>query len=164
MKTEDQVMKPVDVLFLCETNAATSLMAEALVNHSAGPLFRAFSAGRVPAATMAEAAREALVARGIATDGLEPKSWSIFALPGARRPDLVVDLATISWFHPELAELSGGAILRWPMPDPTLVEGWADQREAADAVLASLTTRIHRDLIGPALLPTDPGPDFRAIA
>lgn len=139
-------MKPIDVLFLCETNAATSLMAEALVNSRGDPRVRAFSAGRSPAARMAAEAREALEARGISADALEPKSWSIFAFPGARRPDLIVDLATVSWTNPEVADLAGGALVRWPLGDPALFARRTDRRATAKAVLKALIERIERDL------------------
>jgi arsenate reductase len=140
-------MKPIDVLFLCETNAATSLMAEALVNHRGDVRFRAFSAGRTPAATMLAEARDVLTARGIAVDALGPKAWSIFALPGARRPDLIVDLAPQSCATPELAEIADGALLRWPLLDPVLAGHRSGRRATAEAVLGLLADRIEGKLL-----------------
>ena len=92
-------MQVVDVLFLCETNSATSLMAEALLNQRGDRFVRAFSAGSRPAAAMLPEARATLSQRAIPTDGLEPKSWTMFGMPGGVRPHLVVDLATLRSWH-----------------------------------------------------------------
>lgn len=139
-------MTPIDVLFLCETNAAVSLMAEAWVMHLGDPRLRAFSAGRTPAAALLPEARAVLAERAVATDGLEPKALSIFTLPGAPRPDLVVDLATVTWTDPEIAAMAGGAVLRWPLRDPALVER-RERRAVADAVFRQLRSRIEGELV-----------------
>lgn len=141
-------MTPIDVLFLCETNAATSAMAEAILNAKADLRIRAFSAGRDPAARLLPEAVAALAARAIPTDGLEPKSCSIFAFPGAPRPDLIVDLATVTWTNPEFVQLSGGAILRWPLRDPALIAHPRERRTVAEAVLDVLVNRIDEELVG----------------
>lgn len=141
-------MTPIDVLFLCETNAATSVMAEAILNARADLQIRAFSAGRAPAARLLPEAIAALSARAIPTDGLQPKSCSIFAFPGAPRPNLIVDLATVTWTNPDFLQISGGAVLRWPLRDPALIAGPRERRTVADAVLGVLLARIEDELIG----------------
>jgi arsenate reductase (thioredoxin) len=156
-------MKPIDVLFLCETNAATSLIAEALVNHRDDPRFRAFSAGRMPARTVLPEAREALVARGIDAEALAPKPWSIFALPGARRPDLVVDLAAVTWTltdttgFVEDADIHRGwrlskGLVHWPLRDPSLIAGRAERRAVAEKVLENLEDRLTEQLFASNVL------------
>lgn len=139
-------MQSIDVLFLCESNAALSLIAEALVHRRGDPRVRAFSAGRVPAGCILEEARAALAAAAIPADGLEPKTWTIFALPGARRPDVVIDLATVTWTDPRIGELATGPILRWPLSDPALADGRRTRRGLAAAAIAALSTRIDGDL------------------
>jgi arsenate reductase len=139
-------MKPIDVLFLCETNAAVSLIAEAIVNHRNDPRLRAFSAGRTPATRMLDEAAQALRAAALSADGLEPKSLAIFTLPGARRPDLVVDLATVTWTDPDLQAMT--EILRWPLRDPALAENRRERRQLADAVLDVLAARIEGEILG----------------
>lgn len=146
-------MKPIDVLFLCETNAALSLMAEALVNQRDDPRIRAFSAGRAPARQILPEAREALAAATVPIDGLEPKAWAIFALPGARRPDVVVDLASVSLTDPQVSALSDAPVLRWPLRDPALAEGRRARRGLADAVLGALRARIGAELLARLTLP-----------
>ena len=140
-------MQTVDVLFLCETNSATSLMAEALLNQRGDMRVRAFSAGSRPAAALLPEARQALSQRAIATDGLEPKSWTIFALPGGLRPHIVVDLATVTCTEPDCARLAEYATLRWPLRDPALVERKAERRAVTDTVLNALETRISGELM-----------------
>jgi arsenate reductase (thioredoxin) len=141
------VMQTVDILFLCETNSATSLMAEALVNQRADGSYRAFSAGSRPAGMILPEARMALNQRAIPTDGLEPKSWTIFNLPGGLRPHIVVDLATVTWTEPECTKLAEYATLRWPLRDPALVERKGERRQITEAVLGALITRINGELL-----------------
>lgn len=140
-------MQVVDVLFLCETNSATSLMAEALLNQRGDARVRAFSAGSRPAAAMLAEARATLCQRAIPTDGLEPKSWSIFTLPGGLRPHLVVDLATVTWTEPECAKLAEYATLRWPLRDPGLVDKRTERRTVTEAVYGALSDRIQGELM-----------------
>lgn len=140
-------MKPIDVLFLCETNAATSLMAEAVVNHRNDLRIRAFSAGRTPGGRLLDEARDALRARAIATEGLEPKAWTIFSLPGAPRADLVIDLATVTWTSPEVRSLANGPVMRWPLRDAALVDSRRERRAVAEAVFEALTARIQDELM-----------------
>lgn len=140
-------MQVVDVLFLCETNSATSLMAEALLNKRGDSRVRAFSAGSRPATAMLAEARMALSQRAISTAGLEPKSWTFFSLPGGIRPHIVVDLATVTWTEPECAKLAEYVTLRWPLRDPALVERRADRRAVTEAVLGALSDRIQSELM-----------------
>lgn len=143
-------MKPIDVLFLCETNAATSLMAEALVNGRGDARIQAYSAGRNPADRMVDEARRVLAKRGLPTDALAPKSWSLFALPGARRPDIVVDLAAGLYTPAALDTLQVGETVNWPLDDPSLLDTARRRLAAAEAVLQSLIARIDRDLLSRA--------------
>lgn len=138
-------MKPIDILFVCETNAATSLMAEALIHHLADPALRAFSAGSHPAPHRLELAIDLLKSRAIETDGLEPKPLSIFTMAGGRQPDLVVDLATVTWTDRILSGTS--AILRWPLRDPALTTDKKQRRAVTEAVFRELQMRINREFL-----------------
>jgi len=157
-------MQSFDVLFLCETNAAVSLMAEALVNHRADPRIRAFSAGRNPAPRMLEEARAALAAAAVPADGLEPKAWTIFSLPGARRPDVVVDLATVTWTGPGVSAFPDVPVLRWPLRDPALATDRRERRGLAEVVRDALSGRIADELAARLLAPVRPSrtPGFAA--
>lgn len=110
---------PIHVLFICNSNAARSLMAEVLLNQLGGGRFRASSAGSNPTPDGRPDARtlEALEGAGLATEGLRSKSWSEYGLADAPPMDLVVTLcdeaagetcpvwpghpATAHWSHPD---------------------------------------------------------------
>ncbi|MDI5893230.1 arsenate reductase ArsC [Halomonas rhizosphaerae] len=66
------------VLFLCNANAARSLMGEALLRHMAGDRFEAYSAGSEPD-TPAAMTLAALKKQGISTEGLASQSLDDFA-------------------------------------------------------------------------------------
>lgn len=81
-----------NLLFVCVDNSLLSLMAEAYVNAKSNGLVRAFSGGPMPASEMNSFGRKVLIDNGFSTEGLEPKSWNVFALPHAPQPDYIVEL------------------------------------------------------------------------
>lgn len=141
------VIQCIDVLFLCETNCATSLMAEALLNRRSDGRIRAFSAGNRPGAVLLPEARAALAQRAIPIDGLAPKPWQIFGLPDGPRPHIVVDLATLTWIEPDCARLAQVLTLRWPLRDPALVDRHAERLQVTEAVFGALSERISSELM-----------------
>jgi arsenate reductase len=72
-----------NVLFPCTGNSARSILAEALLNREAGSGFKAYSAGSHPAGVVRPEALRQLELAGIATEGLQSKSWDEFAAPDA---------------------------------------------------------------------------------
>ncbi len=81
------------VLFVCPDNAFLGPLAEAYLNTVGQGRMRAFSAAPKPAERLDPWVRRLLSARGMHSDALEPKSWDIFLLPHAPRPDQIVSLA-----------------------------------------------------------------------
>jgi len=79
-----------NVLILCSSNSARSLMAEAIVNREGYGDFRAFSAGSTPKRKPHPVAVELLDSLGYDTVGLKPKSWTTFAEPDAPHMDFVL--------------------------------------------------------------------------
>ena len=61
------------VLFICVANACRSLMAEALLRHTAGGQFEVYSAGTAPT-EVDERARQAIAELGVSTQGLRSKA------------------------------------------------------------------------------------------
>ena len=63
-----------NVLVLCTGNSCRSQMAEVILNHALGNRVRAYSAGTLPQAKVAEQAIQALAQAGLPTTGLYPKT------------------------------------------------------------------------------------------
>lgn len=101
------------VLFVCVANSARSQMAEALLRHTDGEHFAAFSAGTAPA-MVDPRALSALEQLGVATDDLHSKSLDEFA---GERFDYVITLCDKSAL--ECQALPGaGEYLAWDFEDP----------------------------------------------
>lgn len=131
------------ILFICRTNAVASPMAEAWLNHAAGGLFRAFSAGIDPAAGLHARARAALRAAGLAADGLAPKPIELFALPEAPHPDLVVTLTADVLGRSVDPWQSAPRRLAWLIAEPPPGAGAAVYRR----LLADIAGRIDRTFL-----------------
>jgi len=80
---------PFNVLFLCTGNSARSIMAEAILNHKAKGIFRAYSAGSHPSGTVRPEALRQMELAGISTAGLRSKSWDEFAAADAPKMNFV---------------------------------------------------------------------------
>ena len=123
--------KIFNVLFLCTTNSARSLLAEAQLNDLGKGRFRAFSAGSFPAGTVNPGAIDFLQHMGLATEGLRSKSWDEFAAPDAPVMDYVLtvcddaaeDVRPVWPGHPISAH--------WGVADPAKVNGSEDQKHHA---------------------------------
>ena len=129
----------MNILFLCTGNSCRSIIAEALFRAMAPTGFTAQSAGSKPAGYVHPRALEALAEAGIATQGLESKSWD--NLP--QKPDVVITLCAGA--AGEACPVYFGNVVRshWGMPDPAGVQGDEAAIKAAFAeTLAVLRRRI----------------------
>lgn len=139
------------VLFLCRSNTATSIMAEAICEHYAQGRVRAASAGDTPAVQVNPYALECLRAHGVATRGLRSKPWGEFF--GLHRTPVrfVVSLGDVyaaqtNWDHDTCATVKA----LWVMPDPSTVVGTAtDARLAFEETFLTLESRIRKFLALP---------------
>jgi arsenate reductase (thioredoxin) len=139
------------VLFLCRSNTALSIMAEAILRHLAQERVRAASAGDSPCAHVDPYALECLRAHGIATEGLRSKGCGAFF--GAYRTPVrflitlsEVDGASAIWDRDTIRPMKA----HWGMPDPTAVVGSEiDIRVAFEEAFATLDSRIRRFLALP---------------
>lgn len=111
------------VLFLCTHNAARSILAEAVLNHSGAGRFKAYSAGSSPRGNQRPhpMALDVLEKAGISTAGLRSKSWDEFGLPDAPRMDLVITVCD---------NAAGEACPYWPGRPATAHWGYPDPSEA----------------------------------
>jgi arsenate reductase (thioredoxin) len=120
-----------NVLFLCTSNSARSILAEALMNRWGQGKFRAFSAGSHPSGAVNPHALALLQKVAIPADQLRSKSWDEFAVRDAPRMDFIFTVcdnaageACPYWpGHPITAH--------WGVPDPAAIEGQSAEKEKA---------------------------------
>ncbi len=79
--------KPYNILFLCTHNSARSILAEGLVNSLGKGQFKGYSAGSQPSGRINPLALDTLQSMGIDTNGMESKSWDVYATPDAPQMD-----------------------------------------------------------------------------
>jgi arsenate reductase len=133
-----------NVLFVCRSNAARSIMAEAILSRLGGDLFTAYSAGIHPAARVhPETVRQMELAQ-MSGEPYRTKSWEMFAWPGAPRMDVVITLCDVAT-GPPMPRFPGSPFsLHWPVPDPEAADGSrGDSRQAFGAVFELLNKRIR---------------------
>lgn len=88
----DDSMRQKSVLLICRDNALLSPFAEAYINNQPEEAVRAFSAGLQPGETVSPRLKRMLHKAGLSAEGLQPKSWQIFAQPFAPEVDMIVCL------------------------------------------------------------------------
>lgn len=121
------------VLFVCVANDARSPMAEALLRHTDGQHFEAFSAGIHPTA-IDPRARSVLEHAGISTEGLRSKSIDEFR---GQHFDYLIDLCDKT--TDEGDELpSSREVLVWNFADPAT----SDQHEPFRHTLQEISERL----------------------
>jgi arsenate reductase (thioredoxin) len=124
------------VLFVCDDNAATSLMAESILRSVGAARFKACSAGIAPAPQPHRLLLDFLRDRHMPASGLRTKSWHEFALPEAPRFDFVITLSERA--EDELparwgAHLSAGPVLaHWSLDEEA--EALQHAAQAGDAM------------------------------
>jgi arsenate reductase (thioredoxin) len=133
-----------NVLFLCTGNSARSILAEAILNHKAGPSFTAYSAGSFPKGSAHPMALKQLEHSHLPIAGLRSKSWNEFAGPGAPKLDFVFTVCDNA--AREVCPIWPGQPItaHWGVPDPAAVSGTPTEIERAfrDAFLI-LERRIN---------------------
>ena len=121
------------VLFVCVANDARSPMAEALLRHTGGQHFEAFSAGIHPTA-IDPRARSVLEHAGISTEGLRSKSIDEFR---GQHFDYLIDLCDKT--TDEGDELpSSREVLVWNFADPAT----SDQHDPFRHTLQEISERL----------------------
>ncbi|HVA54530.1 MAG TPA: arsenate reductase ArsC [Gammaproteobacteria bacterium] len=138
--------KPYNVLFLCTRNSTRSILAEALLNHTAENCgrFKAFSAGSHPKGGVHPLVLELLQKNRIPTTSLRSKSWDEFAVPGAPQMDFVFTVCDQAAREPCPYWPGQPTTAHWGVPDPSAVQGTEAQKHRAfrDALMV-LSRRIE---------------------
>lgn len=136
--------KIYNVLFLCTSNSARSIMAEGIINQVGGGRFRGYSAGNRPSGKINPLALELLERHGFSTRQLRSKNWAEFVAVDAPHMDFVITLC--DQFGGEVCpEWPGNPITaHWGIPDPAVVSGTHEERMAAfRGALRALERRIR---------------------
>ena len=113
-------------------------MAEAILNGTAAPRFRGFSAGSYPGTTPNPFAISTLQQLGYSTADLRSKGWDEFAKPGAPVMDLVVTVCDNA--AGEICPVWPGHPItgHWGVEDPSQFQGSDEQKRREFARVASI--------------------------
>lgn len=135
---------PIDVLFICTSNSARSLIAESVLRKLGGERFRVYSAGSKPKSEPNPHALSVLRHAGFPTDGLTPKHWDAFAGPDAPIIDFIFTLCDEAAGERCPSWNAQPITAHWSLPDPVKVEGanWEVERAFVDT-LRMLRRRIE---------------------
>ena len=131
--------KSYNVLFLCTSNSARSIMAEVLLNSLGKGRFKAYSAGSYPMGEAHPLAIAELHKHSHRTEGLRSKSWDEFAQPDAPVMDFVFTVCD---------KAAGEVCPVWPGQPVTAHWGFADPATAAgsDAKRREAFTRVYLEI------------------
>lgn len=132
-----------NVLFVCTSNSARSILAESLLNHLGRGRFRAYSAGSHPAGQVHRLVLELLRQEGIPVEALRSKSWDEFATPDSPALDFVFTVCDKAAGETCPVWQGGPITAHWGIEDPLAVEG-GDQakRDALSSAYLLLGRRI----------------------
>jgi len=134
------------VLFICTGNSARSILAEALLNHLGHGRFQAWSAGSHPKGVVNPLALQTLAGLRVPVQGLESKSWSLFAGPDAPVFDFVFTVCDNA--AGEVCPVWPGQPMtaHWGVPDPDAAEG-SDEHKAQAFLDTAVTLKRRLELL-----------------
>ena len=143
MTPREQETRMFNVLFICTSNSARSIFAEALLNDLGQGRFRAFSAGTTPRGEPHPRAVALLERGGFATDALRSKDLSEFEGEGAPVMDFVFTVCDRAASE-ECPPWPGHPLTaHWGIPDPVKEMGTeAEQALAFATAFDAMRRRI----------------------
>jgi arsenate reductase len=132
-----------NVLFLCKSNSARSIMAERLMNHWGKGRFKAYSAGNFPKGDVHPLTIKTLQSHGLNCESLRSKSWREFS--GDSAPHLDFVFTVCDDLVGEVCPIWPGQPMtaHWGIEDPVAVEGSDEEKlEAFQKSCRYLENRI----------------------
>jgi len=120
-----------NVLILCTSNSARSVMSEAILNKRGKGRFKAYSAGSKPAGIVDPVGAKLLAGKGYDMSAYSSKSWDVFA--GADAPKMDVVITVCDNAAGETCPVWPGMPLQmhWGFPDPATTEGSEEEKLAS---------------------------------
>lgn len=137
-------MNPLKILYICTHNRCRSILSEAITNHLGNGRIVAKSAGSQPAGEVHPLSIFYLEEQGIATDGLNSRSWDEFE---DFAPDLVITVCDSAagescplWFGKSLK-------MHWGLADPSKLQGSEeDKADAFRSTIKEIEQRVQQML------------------
>lgn len=131
----------MNILFICTHNRCRSILAESIAKHisaQGSQQLHAYSAGSHPEGMVHPMSLHYLRERNINTNGLKSQSWDDFS-----HADIDIAITVCDNAAGETCPLYlGGALkVHWPLPDPSKLEGEA-QEDAFHQVIKVLEKRL----------------------
>ncbi len=125
--------RPYNVLFLCTSNSARSIIAEAIMGRVGIGKFVGYSAGSHPRGLVDPFAINLLTRLNFDTSRFRSKSWDEFAVPGAPELDFVFTVCDDA-AKEQCPDWPGQPMsAHWPVPDPVKAAGDDVQKALAFA-------------------------------
>ncbi len=137
--------KVFNVLFLCVSNSARSIMAEALLNRWGNGRFRAFSAGQKKDSSVNPNTLKALKMLQLPTEQAASKHWSKFLEPDAPKMDLVITVCDTLLNEACPAWPGRPITAHWGVPDPVRLMAEHPERDPVSFFIEAgrlLETRV----------------------
>ena len=133
--------KVFNVLFLCTSNSARSIMAEVIINYVGKGKFKGYSAGSHPGTAPNPFALETLRRQHFKTDGLYSKDWDEFAKPDAPVMDFVLTVCDKA--AGEVCPVWPGQPItaHWGVEDPAVFEGTDEEKRREFGRVANILKR-----------------------
>ena len=129
------------ILFICTHNRCRSILAQAIVNHYAAGNIVACSAGSQPAGKVHPLSLKYLTEKGISTNDLQSQSWDEYQ---SWNPEVVITVCDSAANEPCPVWFGKSLNVHWGLPDPSAVEGEAEQiAKAFNDVISRLTQRTE---------------------
>ncbi len=120
-----------NVLFLCTSNSARSILAESILRKEAGGRFNAYSAGSHPKGRVNPLALKTLEAYDYPVEGFRSKSWEEFTAPDAPELDFVFTVCDSAVAEACPAWPGQPMTAHWGIEDPAAIEGTVIEKERA---------------------------------